>query len=194
MILNSIKKTEKLEYLFNLLDYEMMEYIYMVIVYKEDDLKYSALTLNNMLTYYIDVRKILYSDSPDNQKDLFLCLTCSRSDFREYRNKLKREWKYRKPKQDLDMTDKIQYVVNFLTNEYIYQVLEDSCIDPEYSAVTLNNEMICYLELLDLVGMNSLKKVRDLFLSLGHTESEFDIFEEKRKKESVYYRGKQYTE
>lgn len=194
MILNSIKKTEKLEYLFNLLDYEMMEYIYMVIVYKEDDLKYSALTLNNMLTYYIDVRKIFYSDSPNNQKDLFLCLTCSRSDFREYRNKLKREWKYRKAEQELDMTDKIQYVVNFLTNEHIYQVLEDSCIDPEYSAVTLNNEMICYLELLDLVGLNSTKRVRDLFLSLGHTESEFDIFEEKRRKESVYYGSKQYAE
>lgn len=194
MILNSIKKTEKLEYLLVLLDDGMMEYIYKVITYNGNDPKYSALSLNNMLTYYIDVRNVFYADSPNNQKDLFLCLTCSRSDFREYKSKLKREWKCRKAEQELDIENRIKYVIDFLINEYIYLVLEDSCIDPEYSAVTLNNEMICYLELLDLVGLNSTKRVRDLFLSLGHTESEFDIFEEKRRKESVYYGSKQYAE
>jgi len=147
MTLNNIDKTEKLEYLFELFDYEMMEYIYKVLDAESSDFKYCAAALNDILTYYLEVRGSFYANSPNNLKDLFLCLSCSRSDFRRFENMLKREWKYLKAKQDLDTPDKIKYVADFLIGEYICEVLKVAGAEPEYSAVTLNNEMICYVML-----------------------------------------------
>jgi len=52
--------------------------------------------------------------------------------------------------------------------------------------------MLCYLELIDALNMKSPKGAKELFVSLGYSDSDFDIFEEKRKTESEYYIGKQY--
>ena len=75
-------------------------------------------------------------------------------------------------------------------------VMNDSEEDPEYSAVTLNNLIICYIRCQKALDASfPIYTVRDYFLSTAfYTEADYISFEEKRKKERAYYIGEQFNE
>lgn len=91
--------------------------------------------------------------------------------------------------------DKTEYLLNFLDysiGQYIDDVMEDSKEDPEFSAVTLNNLILCYIHFLNKIEKDSVQTVREMFELHGYAEYEFLNFEEKRKKEAEYYNGVQF--
>lgn len=93
--------------------------------------------------------------------------------------------------------EKFKYVLEFIDYsiiQYIEDVITDSESDPEYSAVTLNNLMICYIHFLQTVRINVSNSVKELFISYGYSDKDFDDFEYRRKKESNYYIGKQFVQ
>lgn len=91
--------------------------------------------------------------------------------------------------------DKTEYLLNFLDysiGKYIDDIMEDSQEDPEFSAVTLNNLILCYIHFLNRIEKDSVQTVREVFELHGYTEDEFLSFEKKRIKEAEYYNGVQY--
>lgn len=95
--------------------------------------------------------------------------------------------------------EKLKYILTY-TGYYIDQlidnVMNDSEEDPEYSAVTLNNLIICFIYCQKkLDPAFPICTVRDYFLSTAfYAETDYMSFEEKRKKESAYYIGEQFKE
>ena len=91
--------------------------------------------------------------------------------------------------------DKTEYLLRFLDysiSQYIDDVMEDSEEDSEFSAVTLNNLILCYIHFLNRIEKDSVQTVREVFNLHGYTEEEFLDFEKKRIKEAEYYNGVQY--
>lgn len=98
---------------------------------------------------------------------------------------------------DFNVDEKLNYILEFVDDsitEFIDEVLEDSESDPEFSAVTLSNTIICYINLLKINKCNPFHSLYEFFLSHGYSEDEFKIFKQKREKESSYYNGKQYDD
>ncbi len=93
-------------------------------------------------------------------------------------------------------TEKLQYVLRVMypsIEEFVDQVLDDSEIDPEYSAVTAANVIKCYIQIeTDLGCAPPWDSVEGFFRFNGYTDEEYQRFEEKRQKESQYYIGVQY--
>ena len=93
--------------------------------------------------------------------------------------------------------EKLNYILEFVDysiTQFVDEVLEDSEIDPEFSAVTLNNTIICYGDLLKDAECESFQSLYEFFLSHGYSETDFENVRQKREKESVYYNGKQYKD
>lgn len=79
--------------------------------------------------------------------------------------------------------------------QYIADVIADSAEDPQYSAVTLHNEIICYCHAVSAVKASCpIRSVREFFKVAGYSAAEYTLFEVSRNKESAYYIGKQFTE
>ena len=79
--------------------------------------------------------------------------------------------------------------------QYIAKVITDSEEDPQYSAVTLNNRIICYYHAVSAVQPNCpIRSVREFFKVAGYSVAAYNLFEVSRNKESAYYIGKQFTE
>lgn len=75
----------------------------------------------------------------------------------------------------------------------IDEVLNDSKIDPHFSAVAVNNMIKCYIEIERELDIKlPYNNVMEFFKFNAYTKDEYNIFEESRKKESQYYTGKQY--
>lgn len=95
--------------------------------------------------------------------------------------------------------DELQYLLRYTkhcVDELICCVLEDSLADPEYSAVTAQNLVICLIRAQKMCGNADFPEtVREYFLRNGnYSIDEFVEFERKRSAESLYYRGVQYAE
>ncbi len=98
---------------------------------------------------------------------------------------------------DFNADEKLNYILEFVDysiSQFIDEVLDDSETDPEFSAVTLSNTIICYIDLLKATKGDSFQSLYEFFLSHGYSEDDFKIFKQKREKESVYYNGKQYKD
>lgn len=98
---------------------------------------------------------------------------------------------------DFNVDEKLNYILEFIDDsitQFIDEVLDDSEINPEFSAVTLNNTIICYIYFLNSIKCDSPQSVYEFFLSHGYSENDFEIFKQKREKESVSYNGKQYKD
>lgn len=79
--------------------------------------------------------------------------------------------------------------------QYIADVITDSEEDPQYSAVTLCNEIICYCHVVGAAKANCpIRSVREFFKVAGYSVAAYNLFEVSRNKESAYYIGKQFTE
>ena len=81
--------------------------------------------------------------------------------------------------------------MDFEIDRYICNVIYDSEEDPEYSAVTTSNMIKCYIDVLKCLGEDVPYSTVKEFIRHNdcYTEEEYNIFEEKRKKEAEYYRG-----
>lgn len=92
--------------------------------------------------------------------------------------------------------EKLKYMLHsqrFDIELLVENVLEDSEDDPHYSAVTANNLMKCYIEIMTDLGENlPFADVEGFIRKMGFSEQEYLLFEERRKKESEYYCGVQY--
>lgn len=92
--------------------------------------------------------------------------------------------------------EKLKYMLHiqrFDIELLIENVLNDSDNDPHYSAVTATNLVKCYIEIMHELGEKlPYHDVKDFIKNIGFSEQEYLLFEEKRKKEALYYRGVQY--
>ena len=92
--------------------------------------------------------------------------------------------------------EKLMYLLNdmdFHIGELIDNVLSDSESDPHYSAVAAVNKIKCYIQIMNELGKElPYSSVEEFFDFNAYTEDEYKLFESKRQKESVYYRGIQY--
>ena len=94
--------------------------------------------------------------------------------------------------------NEIRYLLKFM-DEYIeqtvYSVLEDSEENPEFSAVTATNLIICYIRVLNSLHIAcSYSSVNEYLRSICLTPDEIEVFMKKRTKEAQYYIGNQYEE
>jgi len=75
----------------------------------------------------------------------------------------------------------------------IDEVLNDSAEDPHHSAVHVSNLIKCCIEMWTQLGKElPYYDVKSFILFQGFSEKEYEAFEESRRKESVYYGGRQY--
>ncbi len=92
--------------------------------------------------------------------------------------------------------EKLLFILNYIDYRLpidIEEVLNDSIEDPQYSAVYVNNLISCYIELLTQLGEElPYSDAKSFFLFNAFEEKEYELFENKRKKESEYYIGTQY--
>lgn len=86
--------------------------------------------------------------------------------------------------------------LEYYIDDLINHVMEDSETDPHYSAVTAYNLIVCYTQIKrKLDPTYSVSNVKEYIQSdRYYTEEDYNKFEEKRKKESTYYIGEQFTE
>ena len=86
----------------------------------------------------------------------------------------------------------LQYL-DFCIEKNVYEILADSVEDPQFSAVTANNLIKCYL---DVTGAENgdvgASGVEAYLADRCFTPEEIKIFQHKVKEESKYYIGKQY--
>ena len=99
----------------------------------------------------------------------------------------------------IEQQEELQYLLRYTKyciDELICNVLEDSLADPEYSAVTAQNLIICFIRVQRLLGDPCLPNtVREYFLHCGnYSVEEYEEFQRRRVAESLYYRGVQYSE
>ena len=96
---------------------------------------------------------------------------------------------------DIDI-EKLEYLLDFTvydTEQLIYEVLGNSKEDPHYSAVTANNRLICYIDI-----MKSLKKelpysdMKSFFEYNQFTEDDYLNFKKQYDEEKEIYVGKIY--
>lgn len=89
--------------------------------------------------------------------------------------------------------DNILNAFDYSIERYLYDVLEDSEEDPEFSAVTAQNRIMWYIEIKRNLGESlPYDNVKGYFKENSFEEAEYDLFEKKRLKEAEYYVGEQY--
>ena len=92
--------------------------------------------------------------------------------------------------------EKLKYLLNVIEDHIcilIDDILTDSETDPHYSAVAATNRIKCYIDVMNDLGKTlPYSNVEEFFMFNAYTKEEYAIFEESRKKESVYYRDIQY--
>lgn len=92
--------------------------------------------------------------------------------------------------------EKLEYLLRFLDAEIdlmIYEVLNDSVDDPQFSAVTAQNLVKCYISVMqEMGGPLHFTNVREYMTHNCYTDEEICLFHEKVRQESAYYIGKQY--
>ena len=92
--------------------------------------------------------------------------------------------------------DKLLYLFTFIEDyieKNIYGVLNDSKVDPHFSAVTTTNIIKCYIDIQTQIGNKPpYIDVKSYFKHIGFSPEEFESFEKSRKNEAEYYCGIQY--
>ena len=88
------------------------------------------------------------------------------------------------------------YLMRFVDNqieESICNVLEDSLDDPQHSAVTTANMILCYISVMRaLQRALPFTDIKGYFLHNQFSIEDWEKFEKSRQKESSYYIGKQW--
>ena len=166
------------------------------IIHQTNDSKTDSLYSVNYVEYlilsYIFVSKTIGEDVPySNVKDFF-CY-CNQNGLKEYEtfqnsNKYKDNSVYNE--------DKIIFILRHTEGEIcreIFDVLNDCENDPHHSAVYTSNMIKCFIDIVNQTERTLLyNDVFGFFTAHGFSYKNYVDFEEKRKKESSYYRGVQY--
>lgn len=97
---------------------------------------------------------------------------------------------------EIDKT-KLLYLLDDFFDDYllrlVQEVLDDSEEDPQFSAVTAQNLLTCYLGVMTDLGRKlPYKNMQEYFAYNAFEPEEYSAFEAFRKKEAVYYRGPQF--
>ena len=97
---------------------------------------------------------------------------------------------------DFSFKDEMLYLMRFISNDIevlTNNVIDDSETDPEYSAVTAENMIICYIETMRGIGIKlPYYDVKSYFKACYFSDSDYEVFEKKREIEAQYYIGKQW--
>lgn len=97
---------------------------------------------------------------------------------------------------NIDVVEALKYLLDYIeccVSNDTYNVLTDSDEDPHYSAVTTANVIKCYIKIKREIGDPTLYHTVDEYLYDNcFTTKDVQVFNEKKEKESAYYRGKQY--
>ena len=84
----------------------------------------------------------------------------------------------------------MDYFEHILEND-LCEVLYDSEIDPEFSAVTFVNHLICYIDLLKFYNEEiKFYDLKSFFEYCNYTDEEYKKFENLYSKEKEYYVGR----
>ena len=93
-------------------------------------------------------------------------------------------------------TENVMFLLRTVEDElpfFIKDVLNDSEEDPHHSAVHTTSMINCIVELITELGEKlPYHDTESYFEHVGFSKEEYGLFEESRRKESVYYRGVQY--
>lgn len=97
---------------------------------------------------------------------------------------------------DPNIIDRLMYLLKFMDSyieESVYNVLEDSDQDPQFSAVTTTNLIKNYAIVMKYFGVDTFyTDVKSYFEHNLFSEEEYNRFEKSRIKELEYYIGEVY--
>ena len=90
--------------------------------------------------------------------------------------------------------EKLEYLLSFIfydIEQLIYEVLDNSKDDPHSSAVTANNMLVCYIEVMNSLG-NELpySNMKSFFTYLLLTEKDYDNYKQQYDDEKKIYVGR----
>ena len=90
--------------------------------------------------------------------------------------------------------ESLEYLLSFTEDEIehlIYNVLENSKDDPHYSAVTANNMLVCYMEIMTSLGKElPYSNMESFFEYLLLSEEEYDNYKQQYDDEKIIYVGR----
>lgn len=95
-----------------------------------------------------------------------------------------------------DFLEKLKYLMTYFEyyiDDLVQDVVDDDALDPEYSAVTAENLIKCYISVAKEFGFAlPYSDVASYFQSCDYTSEEYQTFVDRKKKESDYYIGRQF--
>ncbi len=193
---------EKLQYLFEFIDEYLDILINGALGKNPNAARYSAVTVYNIINYYIETENKIGTDLPFNDVKTYFLYKYSKYRHSKYEyfkfkiSTLKESRRGAVIKPDLSDNEKVCYLFKFL-DEYICKlindVLTDSKTDPNYSAVAATNVIKCYIEIENQLGTElPFNNVETFFKAKGFSKDEYIQFEESRESESKYYGDVQY--
>ena len=94
---------------------------------------------------------------------------------------------------DINM-ENLEYLLSFTESDIeqlVYNVLDNSKDDPHYSAVTTNNRLVCYIEVMNSLGMELPYSNMKLFFEyLLLTKEDYDNYKKQYDDEKKIYIGR----
>ena len=145
-----------------------------------------------LITSYISISELIGERVPYKDTKSFVCHYNPDGE-QIYKKLINSE---RLNNEDISEQDDFIFILKHTEGEIcreISNVLNDSNIDPHFSAVYTTNMIKCLLFVAGKVGFSFLyNDVFGFFISHGFSEKQYREFENKRKKEAEYYRDYQW--
>ena len=90
--------------------------------------------------------------------------------------------------------EKLEYLLSFSESDIeqlVYDVLDNSKDDPHYSAVTANNRLVCYIEVMNSLGTElPYSNMKSFFEHLLLTKEDYDNYKRQYDEEKKIYIGR----
>lgn len=94
---------------------------------------------------------------------------------------------------DIPTKNDILYLMRFVDDyieRFVNQVLSDSEEDPHWSAITAENMIYCYINVMKWLGKNlDFDDVKSYFKAYWFSDAEYELFEKKCQEEAKIYIG-----
>ena len=157
-----------------------------------DNHSYTNSYIKKLISAYISVSKLIGTELPYKDVKSFFC-DCYEDGINEYNEFLKYD---QNSADECFIEDDFEFILNYTQGEICREiscVLNDSDTDPHHSAVYTTNMIKCFIFIFEQMGIQLLyKDVCGFFIAHGFSQQQYFDFENRRKKESVYYRSIQY--
>lgn len=182
---------ERISLLLSNKENEIWDIIYDLICEKKES-NYSVDYVKKLITSYIYVSEMIGERVPYKDTKSFVCHYNPDGE-QIYKKLINSE---RLNNGGISEQDDFIFILKHTEGEIcreIFNVLNDSNVDPHFSAVYTTNMIKCLLFVAGKVGFSFLyNDVFGFFISHGFSEKQYREFEKSRKKESEYYRGYQW--